>query len=297
MNANLNKLFPMKHGKVRDIYEIGDKLLLVTSDRISAFDFVLPNLIPDKGKLLNQISKFWFGKTKAIVDNHFITDKVEEFPEILHEFKNELEQRSMLVKKADKIHFECIVRGYITGSGWIDYQKNGTICEIKLPEHLQESERLPKPIFTPSTKAEVGHDENIGFQVMKNELGTELAEKIKKISLELYTFAHDFMSRKGIILADTKFEFGLINGELILIDEALTPDSSRFWQTSEYKIGHSQKSFDKQFIREYLLSKGIKKIKNIDENLNILNLPDEIIRKTVDKYFSAFKIITGENKL
>ncbi|MEA2103292.1 MAG: phosphoribosylaminoimidazolesuccinocarboxamide synthase [Candidatus Cloacimonadota bacterium] len=297
MNANLNKLFPMKHGKVRDIYEIGDKLLLVTSDRISAFDFVLPNLIPDKGKLLNQISKFWFGKTKAIVDNHFITDKVEEFPEILHEFKNELEQRSMLVKKADKIHFECIVRGYITGSGWIDYQKNGTICEIKLPEHLQESERLPKPIFTPSTKAEVGHDENIGFQVMKNELGTELAEKIKKISLELYTFAHDFMSKKGIILADTKFEFGLINGELILIDEALTPDSSRFWQTSEYKIGHSQKSFDKQFIREYLLSKGIKKIKNIDENLNILNLPDEIIRKTVDKYFSAFKIITGENKL
>jgi phosphoribosylaminoimidazole-succinocarboxamide synthase len=297
MNSKLNKLFPVKHGKVRDIYEIEDKLLLVTSDRISAFDYILPNFIPGKGKLLNQISKFWFEKTQSIVKNHLITDIVGEFPTILHQFEDELTQRSMLVKKADKIPFECIVRGYITGSGWIDYQKTSKVCEIKLPENLQESEKLPKPIFTPSTKADVGHDENIGFQVMRNELGAELAEKIKKVSLELYDFAHDFLSKKGIILADTKFEFGLINGELIFIDEALTPDSSRFWQASEYKIGHTQKSFDKQFVREYLLNKGIKKIKNISENPNILTLPDEIIRKTEEKYFSAFQIITGENKL
>ena len=295
--SELQKLFPFKQGKVRDIYDLGDKLLIISSDRISAFDYILPCFIPDKGKILSQISKFWFKKTKNIIENHFITDKVSDFPKVFRPFKKELNLRSMLVKKAEKIPFECIVRGYISGSGWKDYKKNGKICGINLPENLLESEKFSKPIFTPSTKAETGHDENIGFSKLKDTLGNELANKIKEVSIKIYNYGHNLLLEKGIILSDTKFEFGLINGKLLLIDEILTPDSSRFWDVSSYKKGVSQKNYDKQFVRDYLLSKGIAKAKNIDRNSEILQLPENIIAKTREKYLQAFQKITGKNSL
>ena len=295
--TDLYKLFPVKKGKVRDIFDLKDKLLIVASDRISAFDYILPCLIPDKGKILTQISKFWFKKTANIIENHFITDEVSEFPQIFRKHKNELQQRAMLVKKAEKIQFECIVRGYIAGSGWNDYKKSEKICNINLPANLLESEKLPEPIFTPSTKAETGHDENIGFSKMRNAIGSELANRIKNISIEIYNYAHNFLLEKGIILADTKFEFGLHNGNLILIDEAITPDSSRFWDASIYKKGSSQKSYDKQFVRDYLLGKGFNKANKIKPNSEILQLPKNIIKKTRERYLQAYKKITGKNLL
>jgi phosphoribosylaminoimidazole-succinocarboxamide synthase len=293
----LQKLFPFKRGKVRDIYDLGDKLLIVASDRISAFDYILPNLIPDKGKILTQISKFWFNQTKNIIANHFLTDDVAEFPQAFHPYKKELNLRSMLVKKADRIPFECIVRGYIVGSVWKDYQKSGKICEITLPPNLQESEKLPEPVFTPSTKAETGHDENIGFSEMQNTIGKNLANKIKDVSIKIYNFAHNSLLEKGMILADTKFEFGLINNNLILIDELITPDSSRLWDANTYQKRSSPKSYDKQFVRDYLLDKGIKKLNNITQNSEILQLPEDIIYKTKSRYFQAFKKITGKYSL
>ena len=226
-----------KSGKVRDIYDLGDKLLLVTSDRISAFDVVFEDIIPNKGKILNQISVFFLKETKNIIDNHFITDVIDEYPEELHQFRAQLEHRSMLVRKGTVIPFECIARGYITGSAWKEYQKSGTVNTEEMPEKLQESQRFPEPLFTPSTKADEGHDINISFAEMKERMDPSIADKLRNVSLELYKFGHAFLNDRNIILADTKFEFGSIDGKIILIDEVFTPDSSRFWDKSEYEIG------------------------------------------------------------
>ena len=275
-------------GKVRDIYAVGnDKLMLVVSDRISAFDFIMPNPLPDKGKILNKISAFWFDYVSDIVPNHIITTNFNEFPEEFQ--KEEFRDRSMLVKKVKMLPVECIVRGYITGSGWADYQKTGTICGLKLPEGLQESQKLPEPIFTPSTKAEFGdHDENISFEKCKEILGEELATKVKDATIAVYKKCADYALSKGIIIADTKFEFGLDeNGNLVLADEVLTPDSSRFWPLDSYEVGKSQKSFDKQYLRDWLTANGYKN--NPPESL-----PQDVITTTRNKYIEAYEDLTGK---
>ena len=295
--VRLRDRFPLKKGKVRDIYDLGNELLIIATDRISAFDYILPDKIPEKGKILTQISSYWFEQTASIIPNHIISTHVQDFPKIIRDVSDDIEKRSMLVKKAEKLPVECIVRGYITGSGWNDYKKTGKVCGIKLPEGLVESEKLPKPLFTPSTKAEEGHDENISFEEMKQKIDPLLAEKIREISLQLYTFAHDVLLSKNIILADTKFEFGLYNDEIILIDEIFTPDSSRFWDRNEYEPGKSQKSFDKQFVRDYLLSRGIKDKEQIAADDEILHLPENIIEKTREKYMQAYTRITGKTSL
>ena len=295
--AQLRDLFPLKQGKVRDIYDLGNELLIIASDRISAFDHILHDKIPDKGKILNQISAYWFDHTASIIQNHIISTNVKNFPKDIQDVSDDIDKRSMLVKKADKFPVECIVRGYISGSGWKDYKMSGKICGIKLQEGLKESEKLPEPLFTPSTKAEKGHDENISFDEMKSLVDPLLAEKIKEISLQLYTFAHDFLEKKNIILSDTKFEFGLYDDKIILIDEIFTPDSSRFWNKDEYEPGKSQKSYDKQFVRDYLLSKGIQHKKNISADDDILHLPKDIIEKTREKYIQSFTKITGKSSL
>ena len=275
-------------GKVREIYEIDDdKLLLVVSDRISAFDYILPAMIPSKGKVLNQISKFWFDYVTDIVPNHVISTNLKDFPE---EFQSpEFEGRSMLVKKLKMIPVECIVRGYITGSGWKSYKENGTVCGITLPEGLQESEKLPEPIFTPSTKADLGeHDENISFDKVVEILGQELAEKLRDKTIDVYKKCSEYAAKKGVIIADTKFEFGLDeNGELVLGDEVLTPDSSRFWPASDYAVGRSQKSFDKQYIRDWIKNTGY----NPETKAPI---PQEVIDTTAKKYIEAYETITGQ---
>ncbi len=279
-------------GKVRDVYDLGDRLLMVASDRISAFDVVLPTPIPDKGKVLNQISIFWFGQTKNIVKNHLISAAVSEYPKDLHQYQDQLEGRSMLVTRTNKINIECVVRGYLSGSGWKEYQHNGKVCGVSLPAGLRESDKLPEPIFTPATKEEGGkHDENISFEKMCEILGKDLSEKLRDISIKLYQFAEKFVQPKGLILADTKFEFGLLemNGknEIILIDECLTPDSSRFWETSQYKVGSSPASFDKQFVRDFLES--IKWGKTPPGPV----LPADIVSRTREKYLEAFTRISG----
>ena len=274
-------------GKVREIYEVDkEKLLIVVSDRISAFDYILPSLIPEKGKILNQISKFWFDFSKDIIPNHVISTDLKDFPE---EFQTEeFEGRSMLVKKLKMIPIECIVRGYITGSGWKSYKENGSVCGIKLPEGLQESEKLPEPIFTPTTKAKEGHDENISFEQVCDMLGKDLAEKLRAKTIEIYQKCSEYALTKNVIIADTKFEFGLDeNGNLILGDEILTPDSSRFWPAEDYQVGKSQKSFDKQYIRDWIKSTGY----NPESGTPI---PDEVIQVTVDKYKEAYKLLTGK---
>jgi len=295
--AQLRDLFPLKQGKVRDIYDLGNELLIIASDRISAFDYILRDEIPDKGKILNQISAYWFDHTASIIPNHIISTEVKDFPKDIQDAFDDLDKRSMLVKKAEKFPIECIVRGYITGSGWKDYKKSGKVCGIKLPDDLKESEKLPEPLFTPSTKAEEGHDENISYEEIKRVVDPLLAEKIKEISLHLYTFAHDILEKKNIILADTKLEFGFYNNEIILIDEIFTPDSSRFWDKDEYEPGRSQKSYDKQFVRDYLLSKGIQHKKDISADDDILHLPKDIIEKTREKYMQAYTKITGKSSL
>jgi len=281
------KLF--RRGKVRDIYELPDSLLFVATDRISAFDCILPNGIPFKGKVLNQISRFWFDFTRKIVRNHVITADVKIFPGECQPFSGELEGRSMIVQKTKPLAVECIVRGYISGSGWIDYQRTKSVCGILLPIGLRESEKLPEPIFTPSTKAEMGtHDENISFDKAADLIGKELAEKVRHYAIEVYKAAAQYAESKGIIIADTKMEFGLDeNGDLVLIDELLTPDSSRFWEKSGYQVGKSQPSFDKQFVRDYLLD--IKWNKKPPAP----NLPDEIVRITSEKYLQALKMLAG----
>ena len=274
-------------GKVREIYEVdADKLMLVVSDRISAFDVILPIQVPDKGKVLNKISEFWFDYTKDFVKNHIISTNISEFPE---EFKNsEFEGRSMLVKKLNMLPIECIVRGYITGSGWKSYKENGTVCGIKLPVGLQESEKLPEPIFTPSTKAVKGHDENISFEETCKLIGEELARKVRDTATQIYSKCAEYAATKGIIIADTKFEFGLDeNGDLVVGDEVLTPDSSRFWPVSDYEIGKGQKSFDKQYMRDWLKE-------NKWDAENPTPIPKDVINTTRAKYIEAYERLTGK---
>lgn len=275
-------------GKVREIYEVDDdKLMMVVSDRISAFDFIMPNPVLDKGKILNKISEFWFDFVSSIIPNHIITTNYEEFPE---EFRNEeFKDRSMLVKKLKMLPVECIVRGYITGSGWAEYQKSGTVCGIKLPEGLKECQKLDEPIFTPSTKADLGdHDENISFERCAEILGKDLAEKVKKATIDIYKKCADYALTRGIIIADTKFEFGLDeNGNLVLGDEVLTPDSSRFWPADDYEVGRGQKSFDKQYLRDWLKDNGFRN--NPPEVL-----PENVLETTRNKYIEAYEKITGK---
>ncbi len=274
-------------GKVREIYEVDDdKLLLVVSDRVSAFDYILPSLIPNKGKVLNQISKFWFDSIKDVIPNHVISTDIKDFPE---EFQTpEFEGRSMLVKKLKMIPVECIVRGYITGSGWKSYQKDGTVCGIALPEGLQESEKLPEPIFTPTTKAAEGHDENISFEEVCNLTGKDLAEELRSKTIEVYQKGAEYALTKGIIIADTKFEFGIDeSGKLVIGDEVLTPDSSRFWPASDYQVGHRQKSFDKQYLRDWIKSSGY-------DPESGTPIPDDVIQTTSNKYIEAYEILTGK---
>ena len=287
MQTDLKDVKFLKRGKVRDIYELDDYLLIIASDRVSAFDVVLPNGIPDKGQILTQISIFWFNQMKDIIENHIVATEVKDYPQVLHKHKNILEQRSMLVKKAKSLPVECIVRGYLSGSGWKEYQKNKTVCGIKLSEGLVESSKLAEPIFTPSTKAEEGHDINISFEEVKKIIGTKLAQQLKETSLKIYTKARDIAEKKGIIIADTKMEFGIYDGKLILIDELLTPDSSRFWSIKDYKPGKGQESFDKQVIRDYLLTL------DWDKTYPGPKLPDEIVKKASERYMEIYKILTA----
>lgn len=278
----------VKRGKVRDIYEIGDQLLIVASDRMSAFDVVMADPIPDKGKILTSISLFWFKELEHMMENHLISSDPAEYPETCKKYTEELMGRSMLVKKAKPLPVECIVRGYLSGSGWKDYLSNGSVCGISLPEGLKESQKLPEPIFTPSTKAEDGmHDENITFEEAVKLIGEETAEKVQQLSLRIYEFGRALAAEKGIIVADTKFEFGIKDDRLILIDEVLTPDSSRFWPMDSYSPGGPQKSFDKQFLRDYLLE--IKWSKQPPPP----KLPPEIIENTRAKYLEALERLTG----
>lgn len=277
-----------KHGKVRDIYDLGDTMLLVTSDRISAFDVVFPNLIPDKGKILNGISVHFFKSTSDIVPNHLISDQVEDYPAELHPFREYLQGRSMLVKKTRVIPFECIVRGYISGSAWAEYKRTNTVGGMMIAEDMQESQKFMNPLFTPSTKAESGHDENISYREMLSHMDEWIARTLKDKSLALYSYAHEILKKQGILLADTKFEFGSIGGEILLIDECLTPDSSRFWALDSYEIGSSPHSYDKQFIRDYLNGTGW------DKQPPAPNLPQDVIDKTREKYLNIYKIITGK---
>ncbi|MDI1472594.1 Phosphoribosylaminoimidazole-succinocarboxamide synthase [Thermodesulfovibrio sp. N1] len=286
LETNLEGVKFLRRGKVRDIYEVNDYLLIVATDRVSAFDVVLPNGIPGKGRVLTQISLFWFNQVKDIIENHVVSANVEEFPESLRKYKDILEGRSMLVRKATPLPVECIVRGYITGSGWKDYQKTGMVCGIKLPPELLESQRLPEPIYTPSTKAEQGHDINISFEETVKILGKETAEKIRNFAITIYKKASEIAEKKGIIIADTKMEFGFYNDKIILIDELLTPDSSRFWSMKDYSPGKSQDSYDKQIVRDYLLS-----IK-WDKKPPAPELPEEIVKKTAERYEEIFKILT-----
>ncbi len=252
-NTDLPGLKMISRGKVRDIYDLGESLLIVTTDRLSAFDVILPTPIPQKGEVLNSLSLFWFGKTKDIVQNHVITANPDEYPAEARQYADILRGRSMLVKKAKPLPVECIVRGYISGSGWKEYKKSGTVCGIPLPAGLVDSQKLPQPIFTPSTKAELGaHDENISFEQAVKILGAELAAKVRDLTLAVYSFGAEYAAKRGIIIADTKMEFGILDGEVILIDEVMTPDSSRFWRAESYKAGESQNSLDKQYVRDYL---------------------------------------------
>lgn len=276
-----------RRGKVRDIYDLGDYLLLVATDRISAFDVVLPNGIPGKGRVLTQISIFWFNQMKDVVRNHLVATDVDDFPDVLRKYRDILEGRSMLVKKARQVPVECIVRGYLSGSGWSEYKEKGVICGIELPKGLVESARLDRPIFTPSTKAEEGHDINISFEETGRIVGKETGEKLRETSLRIYSKAREIAERKGIIIADTKFEFGIYEDELILIDEILTPDSSRFWSVKDYKPGKGQDSYDKQIVRDYLLTL------KWDRTPPGPTLPDEIVEKTVARYREIMEILTG----
>jgi phosphoribosylaminoimidazole-succinocarboxamide synthase len=287
--TNLKGITLLNRGKVRDIYDLGETLLIVATDRISAFDVIMPNPIPGKGRILTEISRFWFEKTKSIIDNHVIATRVSDFPQILRSYEDILEARSMIVRKAKPLPVECIVRGYLSGSGWKSYKESGTICGIELPAGLTESARLPEPIFTPSTKEELGaHDINIGFEKAAALIGRDTADKVRTTSIALYMRGVEIAEQRGIIIADTKFEFGLCNGELILIDEVLTPDSSRFWPKQTYRQGGPQKSFDKQYLRDYLLSIDWNKTPPAPE------LPQEVIDNTLQKYTDALNRLTAK---
>jgi phosphoribosylaminoimidazole-succinocarboxamide synthase len=279
----------LKSGKVREIFDLGDAFLFVASDRISAFDCVMPNGIPRKGEVLTQLSHFWFDQTETLVPNHRLAKAGAALPANLQPYAEQLGKRSMIVKKAEPLAIECVVRGYLAGSGWKEYKKSRTVCGIPLPEGLQESSELPEPIFTPATKAETGHDENIDFEQAAKIVGRPVAEKARDLSLQIYKMAREYARKRGIIIADTKFEFGHYNGELILIDEVLTPDSSRFWPANEYQPGKGQPSFDKQFVRDYL------ETLDWDKNPPAPALPADVVERTKAKYLEAYKIITGRD--
>ncbi len=289
LTTDFSGLGPRHQGKVRDIYDLGDRLLLVATDRISAFDVVMADPIPDKGRILTKLSAFWFRHLADVTPNHLISLEVEDFPAACRPYRELLAGRAMLVQKCRPLPVECIVRGYLAGSGWAEYQKSGTVCGIALPPGLTESARLPEPIFTPSTKAELGtHDENITFEQAAAAIGPDLAQQVRRLSLTLYRRASDWAEPRGIILADTKFEFGLADGRLLLIDEVLTPDSSRFWPKEDYAPGRAQKSYDKQYLRDYLESLKWNKQPPPPP------LPPEVIANTRAKYLQALKALTGE---
>ena len=283
-----NGLKFFNRGKVRDVYDLGDKLLIVSSDRISCFDVVLPTPIPHKGIVLNRISQFWFSFTKDIIENHLLGADVQDYPESLKKYTDILKDRSMLVKKSRPLAIECIVRGYLSGSGWNEYQQKGSVSGQKLPQGLKESEKLPQPIFTPSTKADVGHDLNIDDQAAIKITGRDVYEQAKSRALAIYREASEYALKRGIIIADTKFEFGIFEDRLILIDEVLTPDSSRFWPVDSYVKGRGQASFDKQFVRDYLEGLGW------DKNPPAPDLPPEIVQRTSEKYLEAYAMLTGQ---
>ena len=280
------KLF--RKGKVRNVYDLGDKLLLVASDRVSAFDVVLPNGIPDKGKVLTRISKFWFDNVPSYFSHHLISTDVDDFPAEAQPYREQLEGRSMLVKKTELVEVECVVRGYLVGSGWKEYQESGTVCGITLPEGLKQASKLEQPIFTPAAKHFDGHDENISEARMTELLGDDLTQKLKKMSLELYAYGRDFAAEKGIVLADTKFEFGLLEGEIILIDEVLTPDSSRYWPKEHYQVGISPPSFDKQIVRDYLAS-----VSDWNKQAPGPELPSDVVDKARSEYLRLESLLIG----
>lgn len=286
--TNCPELNLVNRGKVRDIYDLGEHLLIVTSDRISAFDVIMDEGIPQKGYVLTEISKFWFEKMADIIPHHLVATEVDDFPAITHQYRDQLAGRSMLTKKAQPLPIECIVRGYLSGSGWKEYQKLGSVCSIPLPENLLHSDKLPQTLFTPSTKAELGeHDENISFAQAAELCGNELAQQVSDVSIKIYERAREFATTKGLIIADTKFEFGMFNNQLMWIDEALTPDSSRFWPKDDYQPGRAQASFDKQFLRDYL--------ETLDwgKQAPAPKLPAEIVRKTGEKYLEALNLLTN----
>lgn len=280
---------PKVRGKVRDVYEAGDQLLIAATDRISAFDYVLGSGIPEKGRVLTQLSIFWFDFLKEVVPTHFLSADVASFPAPFSDYPDQLEGRTMLVKKARMVDIECVARGYLSGSGWKEYKANQTVCGIPLPAGLKESDKLPEPIFTPATKAQTGHDENISFDRTVELIGGELAEKLRSLTIEIYRRAADYSATKGMILADTKFEFGFVGDQLVLADEVLTPDSSRFWPADSYKPGGAQLSFDKQYVRDYL--EEIRWNKQPPAPA----LPDEVAQKTSEKYKEAYKVLTGKD--
>jgi phosphoribosylaminoimidazole-succinocarboxamide synthase len=288
LHTHLNDLAPHQQGKVRDIYDFGDTLLIVATDRISAFDYVLGSGIPDKGKVLTQLSAFWFGETRHIVPNHLLETDVGTYPAPIRNCADLLAGRSMLVRKANPVPIECVARGYLSGSGWKDYQATGSVCGVPLPAGLRESDRLPEPIFTPATKAASGHDINISEAEAGSLVGTDLVALLKRLTLALYAFGVAHAERCGILLADTKFEFGLTGtGEVMLIDEAMTPDSSRYWPKDQYAPGRAQPSFDKQFVRDYLEQIGWNKQPPVP------SLPPEVVARTREKYVEAFRLLTG----
>jgi phosphoribosylaminoimidazole-succinocarboxamide synthase len=276
----------LRSGKVREVFDLGDTLLFVVTDRLSAFDVILPDPIPQKGAVLNQLSAFWFRRFHEI-DNHFVTTDFDEFPKELQPFRNQLAGRSMMVRKTKPLTVECVVRGYLAGSGWKEYQKSQSVCGIKLPPGLKLASQLPEPIFTPSTKADEGHDENIDMKECARILGDEMARRVKDLSLEIYSRGREHAAQRGIIVADTKFEFGTVDGKLVLIDECLTPDSSRFWPADQYVVGQSPPSYDKQFVRDYL------ETLDWDKTPPAPKLPAEVIEKTTAKYLEAYERLTG----
>ncbi|MCD6385516.1 phosphoribosylaminoimidazolesuccinocarboxamide synthase [Candidatus Sumerlaeota bacterium] len=288
-STNLENIPLAGRGKVRDMYDLGDTLLIVATDRLSAFDVVFPTPIPWKGIVLTQLSLFWFNKTEQIVKNHLITGEVAEYPQELSPYKDMLRGRSMLVRKARPLEVECVVRGYLDGSAWREYRSTGRVCGIKLPEGLRQRDKLTEPLFTPATKATSGHDENITHSQAAEILGDETFEQVKTISIAIYKFAHNYLEERGLILSDTKFEFGIAGDELILIDECLTPDSSRFWQKEGYHPGGESISLDKQYVRDYVEEIGW------DKSPPAPALPEDVIAQTTERYLTAYKIITGND--
>jgi phosphoribosylaminoimidazole-succinocarboxamide synthase len=288
LNTELPGIEKHAQGKVRDVYQVDGQLLIVATDRISAFDYILPTGIPDKGRVLTQLSIFWFNFLRDVTPTHFLTANVDEYPAALRQFRGQLEGRSMLVKRAQMVEVECVARGYLAGSGWKEYKAQGTVCGIPLPAGLRESGRLPAPIFTPSTKAQSGHDENISFAAMCALVGAELGARLRDLTLRIYSRAAAYAETKGVIIADTKFEFGFVDGELVLGDEVLTPDSSRFWPAETYRPGGPQLSYDKQYVRDYLESI------QWDKKPPAPPLPDDVADKTSEKYRQAYRVLTGK---